>query len=81
MLRGARPYMLSSPKSYKPFLCSAQLGMKFILLMNVKMPTIVGIFTFNSMINTTSKSLKARKVFIFQNFSFYEQLEFHVQLS
>ena len=33
-----------------------------------------------SMINITSESLKARKVFIFQHFSFDEQLEFHAQL-
>ena len=32
----------------------------------------VGILTFISMINTTSESLKARKVYIFQHFSFYE---------
>ena len=51
--------------------------MKFIMLINVKMPTIVGILTFISMINTTSENLKARKVFIFQHFSFYEQLKFH----
>ena len=30
---------------------------KFILLINVKMPTIVGILTFISMINTTSERL------------------------
>ena len=34
--------------------------MKFILLINVKMPTIVGILTFISMINTASERLKAR---------------------
>ena len=33
------------------------------------------------MINTTSESLKARKVFFFQNFWLYEQLKFHAQLS
>ena len=55
-------------------------SMKFILLINVKMPTIVGILTFMSMINTTFNSLKARKVFICQHFSFYEQLQFHAQL-
>ena len=32
--------------------------MKFILLINVKMPTIVGILTFISMINTTYERLK-----------------------
>ena len=40
------------------------------MLINVKMPTIVGIVTFISMINKTSDSLKARKVFIFQHFGF-----------
>ena len=46
------------------------------------MPTIVGILTFISMINTPSKSLKIRNIFIFfQYFSFYEQLKFHAQLS
>ena len=43
--------------------------MKFIMLINVKMPTIVGILTFISMINT-SEILIARNVFIFQHFSF-----------
>ena len=31
------------------------------MLINVKIPTIVGIITFNSMINTMSESLKERK--------------------
>ena len=48
--------------------------------MNVKMPIIVGILTFISIVNTTSVSLKARKVFIFQYLSFYEQLKFWAQL-
>ena len=55
--------------------------MKFIMFINVKMPTIVGILTSISLINTTSESLKARKVFIFQRFSFYAQLKLHAQLS
>ena len=53
---------------------------KFILLINVKMPTIVGILTFVSMIYTTSESLKARKICILRHFSFYEQLKFRAQL-
>ena len=53
-----------------------------IMLVNVKMPTIVGILTFISMINTTFKSLmKVRKVFLFQHFILYEHLKFHAQLS
>ena len=35
----------------KLFSCSAQLRLKFSLLINVKMPTIVGILTFISRIN------------------------------
>ena len=47
--------------------------MEIIMLINVKMPTIVDILTFISMINTTSEYLKARKLYIFQLFSVYEQ--------
>ena len=47
------------------------------MVINVKMPTIVGILTFISMINTTPEGLKARTVYIFQYFSFYELLKFH----
>ena len=39
------------PEVIKLFSCSTQLRLKFILLINVKMPTIVGILTFMSMIN------------------------------
>ena len=48
------------PRGYKFFPCSTQLSMKFILLINVTMPTIVGILTFISMMNTTSERLNAR---------------------
>ena len=47
----------------------AQLSMKFTMLINVKMSTIVDILTFISMINTLSDSLKARSDF--QHFSFF----------
>ena len=69
------------PQGYKTFLCSTQLSMKFIMLINVKMPTIVGILSFISTINTTSESLKAIKVRISLYFRFYERLNFHTQLS
>ena len=69
------------PEVIKLFSCSTQLIMKFILLKNVKMPTIVGILTFISMINTTSERLKARH-FLFVSFLvFFEQLRFRAQLS
>ena len=41
----------TGPEVIKLFSCSAQLRLKFILLINVKMPTIVGILTFMSRIN------------------------------
>ena len=69
------------PKDINLFPCSTQLSLKFILLIYVKMPTIVGILTFISMINTTSERLKARNFFIRLHFSFYEQLKFRAQLS
>ena len=57
---------------------------KFILLINVKMPTFVGInvgiLTFISMINT-SERLIASNFFICLYFSLYEQLKFRAQLS
>ena len=63
----------------KLFSCSTQLSMKFILLMNVKLPTIVGILIFMDMIK--SEHLKARHVFDFKHFSFYEHLKIHASLS
>ena len=53
---------------------------KFTMLINT-MPTVVGIVTFISMINTTYEILKGRKVFIFSILVFYEQLKFHAQLT
>ena len=58
------------PEVIKLVPCSTQLSMKFILLINVKMPTTVGILTFISMINTTAERLKARNFFICRCFSF-----------
>ena len=51
------------------FPCITQLSLNFISI-NVKMPTIAGILTFISMINTTSERPKARHLFIHQYFSF-----------
>ena len=68
-------YKRAGPEVIKLFSCSAQLSSKFILLINVKMPTIVGILTFISMINTTSEKLKASHFFICRYVSFYEHRE------
>ena len=43
--------MTTGPEIIKLFSCSTQLRLKFILLLNVKMPTIVGILSFMSRIN------------------------------
>ena len=69
------------PEVTKLFSCSTQLSMEFILLINVKMPTIVSILTFICMINTIFERLKAKHFFIRQHFSFYEQLKFQAQFS
>ena len=71
----------TGPEVIKLFSCSAQLRVKFILLINVKMPTIVGILTFISRINC--QTLRYEPVFStnFDYFSIYEQLKFHAQLS
>ena len=73
----------SGPEVIKLFSYSTQLSIKFILLINVKMPTIVDILTFITMINTcTSERLKTRHFFICRYFNFYEQLKFRaVELS
>ena len=52
----------------KYYSCSTQLSMKFILLINVKMPSIVGILTFLSWIVTTSEKLKHEKSLFFSIF-------------
>ena len=71
----------TGPEVIKLFPYSTQLSKKFILLINVKMPTIVGILTFISMINATSERYKARNFFICRYFSLNEQLKFCAQLS
>ena len=43
------------PRGYKTFSYATQLSTIFILLINIKLPTEVGILTFSSMINTTSE--------------------------
>ena len=50
---------------FKTFLYSTQLSTKFILLINVKMPTIVGILTFISRITLPSECNKQGKKGLF----------------
>ena len=68
------------PEVIKLFSYSTQLSTKLIMLINVKMPTIVGTLTFISMINTTHQSLKVSNAFICWYVSVYEWLKFRAQL-
>ena len=63
ILKVKHEYFCPGPGVINFFSCSTQLSMQFILLINVKMPTIVGILTFINRI-------KARKIYIFQHFKF-----------
>ena len=60
------------PRDYKTYF-PAQLSTKFTLLINAKMPTVVGILTFISRINTAfeSSNFKGKKSLYFSAFSFY----------
>ena len=49
------------PEVIKLFLCSTQLSMEFFLLVNVKMPTFVGILTFISRKNSLLGSSEPEK--------------------
>ena len=80
--RGASLLVLcTGPRVLKIFACSTQLSMEFILLINVKMPTIVGILAFISILNTTSERLKTRNFLICLYLNVYEQLKFCAQMS
>ena len=73
--------IIPGPEVIKLFSCSTQLSVKFFLLINVKMPIIVGILTFmggkNSILNL-SEPKKAEFIDIFYT---SEHLKFHAQLS
>ena len=70
------PIHRPGPEAMKKISCTIQLSLNLNMLINVKMPTIVGILTFISMINTKSESLKASK-----HLFFYKPLKFHAHLS
>ena len=69
------------PEVIKLFSCSTQLSMKFFLLINVKMPTIVGILTFMSGKNSILGSSEPNISQISWSIYTYEHLKFHAQLS
>ena len=69
------------PQDIKCFSISTKLKLKFILLINVKMPIIVGILTFMSRKNYYFLGFEPACSTKFDNFNFYQQLKFHIQLS
>ena len=69
------------PEVIKPLSRSVQPSIQSIMLIYVKMPTIVGILTFNSRIDTTSERYRARNIVIFQHFNYCVQWKLHAQLS
>ena len=52
MRKAANNGIFPGPEVIKLFLCSTQLSVNFFLLINVKMPTIVGILTIMSRKNS-----------------------------
>ena len=71
----------SGIKVIQLFTCSTHLLMKFIMLINVKMPTVVGILTFIGRINITSESFKQEKIIISTMYNFtFDGLKFNAQL-
>ena len=72
--------MAIRPRGYKTFCILRSNECGFIMLINVKMPTIVGIFTIMSMVTTASESLKTRNGFTFQYCYFFEQFKLYAQL-
>ena len=69
------------PEVIKLFSCSTQLSMLFFLLINVKMPTFVGILTFMSRKNSILGLSDPEKHWISWYFHIHEQLNFYAQLS
>ena len=74
-------HVKQAPRLWNLFSFSAQLSMNFILLINVKKPTIVGILTLMSRINNWLWCLKPLISISFGYFCISEQLKFHAQLS
>ena len=68
----------TGPEVIKHFSISPQLSIKFILLIKVKMPAIVGILTFMSRKNDIRSWSEPEKCWISWYFFTYEHLKFHV---
>ena len=75
------PKISKHSRGYKKSFMLTQLSMIFFLLINVKMPTIVGILTFMSKKNSILGLSEPEKSWITWYFYIYENSKFHTQLS
>ena len=78
---GTKPISESGPEVIKLLSCSTRLSMKFFILINVKMPTVVGFLTFMSRKNSILGLCESEKSLVSWYFYAYEHLKFHAQLS
>ena len=69
------------PEVIKLCSCSTQLSLKFFLLINVKMPTIVGILIFMSRKNSILSLSEPKKAEFLDIFYTCDHLKFYAQLS
>ena len=72
---------MTRSRGYKTVFMFSSAEKKFIVLINVKMPTIVDILTFMSRINYQFWGFDSEFSTNFDDYSIYEQLKFHAQLS
>ena len=73
--------MGSDSEVIKHFSCSTQLSMRFFLLVNVKMPTVVGFLTCMSRKSSILDLLRLKNAEFLDIFYTYEHLKFHAQQS
>ena len=73
--------LLSRPQGYKAFFMLNSTEHEIFLLINVKMPTIVGILTCMSGKNSILGLSEPKKAELLDIFYTYEHLKFHAQLS
>ena len=73
--------LVPGPEVIKLFSCLTQLSMTFSLLINMKMPTDIGIFIFTSTENFAMSYTEQENNSTSQFFAVYKQVKFYAQLS
>ena len=75
------PYARAQARGYTTVFMLHSIEHEFFLIINVKMPTIVGILTFMNRKNSIISLSEPKKCWISYDFYTYEHLKFHAQLS